>query len=345
MTSKARLVTSVEVLSIDLIDTVNMKVGLSLRITQKLKDYRIMFEDLLDSGEQETNEKEVDHEIAMMVWMPMANIIHENAEIGNIEIDDRESLQVLAHSKPLPSDASPSREILLYKGHENFLQKSIRLRLQYRCDFYLINFPFDNQQCDFIMKLKRKSSRVALNESDTAVTYKGPKLLNSFEVGKLFTRVNFTETESSFIFTIHFNQLFLNHFISIHFKTVLLWLIAYSTLFINIENFNNRFMGSITALLVLTALLGSINEDLPITSYFKYIDMWFTWYIANIFCIIVFHIFLDKTREGKTKNKVVSVDSRLSRSEQIINTIAKYGFFGLTLIFIIIYGFISCFAM
>ena len=110
-----------------------------------------------------------------------------------------------------------------------------------------------------------------------------------------------------------------------------------------IENFNNRFMGSITALLVLTALLGSINDDLPITSYFKYIDMWFTWYIANIFCIIVFHIFLDKTREVNTKNKVVSIDSRLKRSdrEQIINKIAKYGFFGLTLIFNIIYGIMS----
>jgi len=52
-------------------------------------------------------------------------------------------------------------------------------------------------------------------------------------------------------------------------------------------------MGALTSLLVLASLLASIEENLPKTSYFKKIDIWFMAYIIFIFVIIVFHICVD----------------------------------------------------
>lgn len=52
-------------------------------------------------------------------------------------------------------------------------------------------------------------------------------------------------------------------------------------------------MGALTSLLVLASLLASIEENLPKTSYFKKIDVWFMSYIIFIFVIIVFHIIVD----------------------------------------------------
>ena len=52
-------------------------------------------------------------------------------------------------------------------------------------------------------------------------------------------------------------------------------------------------MGALTSLLVLASLLASIEENLPKTSYFKKIDVWFMSYIIFIFVIIVFHICVD----------------------------------------------------
>ena len=49
----------------------------------------------------------------------------------------------------------------------------------------------------------------------------------------------------------------------------------------------------VTSLLVLASLLASIEENLPKTSYFKKIDVWFMSYIIFIFVIIVFHIIVD----------------------------------------------------
>ena len=75
--------------------------------------------------------------------------------------------------------------------------------------------------------------------------------------------------------------------------TALLWSIAYFTHFIDIEDFSDRFIGTVTALLVLVALISSVNGDLPKTSYFKFIDCWFLWYITTILFIILFHIVLN----------------------------------------------------
>ena len=102
---------------------------------------------------------------------------------------------------------------------------------------------------------------------------------------------------------IHMNRIYNDQLINTFIPTILLWLLSYSTFFIKLEDFNVRFIGTVTALLVMTSLLGSINMTLPRTSYFKYIDLWFLWYIANIFSIIICHIVLDYNRKDERDNK------------------------------------------
>ena len=52
-------------------------------------------------------------------------------------------------------------------------------------------------------------------------------------------------------------------------------------------------MGAVTSLLVLAALLGSMQASLPKTAYFKVIDIWFNWFMSNIFLIILIHVIVD----------------------------------------------------
>ena len=63
--------------------------------------------------------------------------------------------------------------------------------------------------------------------------------------------------------------------------TFLLWLLSYFSLLIQIDDFTNRFMGSVTALLVFTALLGPIYDQLPETSYLKFIDVHIFHYLVS----------------------------------------------------------------
>ena len=75
--------------------------------------------------------------------------------------------------------------------------------------------------------------------------------------------------------------------------TVLFWFLAYLTLYFNIDDINNRSRTSVTVLLVIVSLLSSVKEDFPKTTYFKHVDLWFFWYVVNIFVIISVHIILE----------------------------------------------------
>ena len=51
--------------------------------------------------------------------------------------------------------------------------------------------------------------------------------------------------------------------------TAMLGGLAYCTFFIHIDDFNDRFMGSLTALLVLASMMPVFTGDLPKASYTK----------------------------------------------------------------------------
>ena len=123
-------------------------------------------------------------------------------------------------------------------------------------------------------------------------------------------------------------------------------------------------MGAVTALLVLAALLSSIDDQLPKTAYFKFVDLWFNWFIANIFFIILVHIFIDYYNRRdrsinerdenypNTKLKLSQVSStqtlfnkrsndsheeEVKKTGSILNSFFKILILILTLLFLVIY--------
>ena len=67
-------------------------------------------------------------------------------------------------------------------------------------------------------------------------------------------------------------------------------------------------MGSITSMLVLATIFASINSDLPKTAYFKIIDIWFNWFIGNIFAIIVLHATIDYVKNSEENINIVRTE-------------------------------------
>ena len=132
------------------------------------------------------------------------------------------------------------------------------------------------------------------------------------------------------------------------FQSFLLWFIAYFTLYINISDFANRFMGALTSLLVLAALLSSINSSLPQTAYFRHIDIWFFCFVINIVIIIFVHIFVDMflTREKEyfaapnglmSMNKIPIKKGENKKMSTVINLVAKIIIPVIVFVFLVIY--------
>ena len=104
------------------------------------------------------------------------------------------------------------------------------------------------------------------------------------------------------------SRIFTNQLLTTFIPTLILWLFGYSTLFIDIEYPNDRFMGAGTSLLVTVTLLNAITNDLPKTSYMKYIDLWFVWHLVSILSIIAYHISLGRLQkffEKVDENQIV----------------------------------------
>ena len=102
-----------------------------------------------------------------------------------------------------------------------------------------------------------------------------------------------------FEITLTMRRAVMSNVISLFIPTWLIWLLAYLTFYIDLQNFNNRFMGSVTSLLVLASLLDSMQSKLPETSYFKYIDLWFLWYIINSIVMIGSHVIIANVQESQ----------------------------------------------
>ena len=127
-------------------------------------------------------------------------------------------------------------------------------------------------------------------------------------------------------------------------QSFLLWFIAYFTLYINIADFTNRFMGALTSLLVLAALLSSINSSLPQTANFKHIDIWFFCFVINIVLIIFVHIivdlFLKREKEypaAPTSMTMTKIQVQTKKISTLINLVAKIIIPPIIFIFLVIY--------
>ena len=62
------------------------------------------------------------------------------------------------------------------------------------------------------------------------------------------------------------------HAVSVFLQSVLLLVVAYTTFYYRVDNFQDRMMVTITCMLVVANVQSSVGESIPKTSYFKEIS-------------------------------------------------------------------------
>ena len=291
--------THVDIINVDEVNTVDMMVALTIRLTFKWKDHRVEFLDVKNSKKDRLT-KVIPNREKGILWTPLNELVHDNAVIGRIKEVDFYNLGVRVENDALVMDSSFPTETLVYPGKENPLIISQRMKISYQCKFSLVTFPFDSSICDFHLSLRTAGNiSIRLTNDETSIVYNGSKTLNEFEIGTYWSRTSHSETKTTFTYSIQFHRLYEHHLSTTFFQSFILWVLAYVTIFIKLDDFSNQFMGAVTALLVLASLMSTLNGMLPKTAYFKYIDIWFNWYIGNIFMIILIHVIIDYVNENE----------------------------------------------
>ena len=84
-------------------------VGLTVEIKMSWNDSRLTFANL-----NPNKKNPVPEEIVEQLWLPLDNVVHENAVIGKIHMDDIRKVFVVPISKPILLNGFEEYEELLY---------------------------------------------------------------------------------------------------------------------------------------------------------------------------------------------------------------------------------------
>jgi hypothetical protein len=316
--SKISIITRVNILSIDSIETSEMVVGLTLKISIRWIDPRLTYSNLKSIG----NKTVVQDRISDRLWLPLRNILFQNSVVGSLFIDPQKDVIINIGAATMPQNPTKrhkcnkrkpnhqtwqnyetfndgivdSYEDLIYHGSNNELEMNQIFMLKYKCLFDHFTFPFDSANCKFQMKLKREEKLTTqfVEEPEHPVIYLGPTNVHQFKIGTISANTSINMNETTFIFYIPMSRNFTHQLLSTFFPTLLLCFLSYSTLFIDLDRFTMRFQGAVIALLVYESLLDPITRSTPETAFFKMIDIWFLWHTVAMFIIILFHILIHK---------------------------------------------------
>ena len=268
----------------------------TMKLKMTWKDRRLEFRNLPSSGRR----KLVAYRTSKKLWLPTDNLIFKDEIVGGEYNDKSVKFSVQTNSSPLPFNIHLHQEELIYQGKHTEMKIHKRVRVRTTGRFGFEKFPFDNQKCEYAMYIKdSEHRRVKLIGIDNAVKYDGGRVVGQFQVngvGNISLEVQEHHSHPRFVFTftIYFVRNPGDGLKMIIFPSLVLYLLAFLTLRIDVEDLTNRNRTSVTALLVLVTLFGAISnkDDFPQTSGFKYIDIWFLWYLTNSFLIICHHVFL-----------------------------------------------------
>ena len=297
---------NVTIENIDTIDMRGMLVGLTLKVSIMWQDVRLAYRNLVP-GKCNL----VGHDESEKLWLPLDNIVYERAIIGRIYKSQNRVVSICPPKDKSKSDIHSSYEELNFLAEDSWLQMTQKYRIDYRCNFDLTKYPFDRQHCDFIMYVESTNHRgVSLIGRKPEVVYIGQKIVSQFEIvnttfsgGANCRDCTANLGQNKVIFALNMKRNHKDAVQRIIVPSYILWNMAYLTLFIKIEDFTNRNRISVTLLLALITLFGSVSirVDFPTTSYFKYIDIWFIWYLMNLVMIIALHIFVENFMYGSAK--------------------------------------------
>ena len=311
--------TKIKIEHIDSIDTVNMILSLTMKLTFQWNDKVLMFSNLIpDSNNYIPTEKR------KLIWNPFRDMIQDDAIIGGT---DKDKYYLSVHGTIAENSVITNPiENRLFNGSNNPLMLTLRIKTKYICTFDVRRFPFDGQQCELNMKINQRQYYKIRFTEHANITYGGEAIIDQFSIGKIYSNVTHSNESTQFTVIIPMSRIAINQFLNTFFPTVILWLFGYSTLFIepNDNGFDNRFMGSGTALLVIATLINAVKTDLPQTAYTKFIDIWFLWHVLTVFVIIVYHIVLDRIRKNleqqtQKKDEVVEFDEDEKNSLDAFN--------------------------
>ncbi|XP_071541926.1 uncharacterized protein [Panulirus ornatus] len=184
------------------------------------------------------------------------------------------------------------------------------------CHFQLQRYPFGRQMCNACIVLNNGYEDYILQpmypEDDIYEVDNSKTDLLEFKLLRATQEVVAKDSEgkeSVVVLTLHLSSLYDYHLLNSFAPSALMFFISFSSLFFPMENFNERIMVSLTALLVLATLFAQASNTSVRTPYLKLLDVWYAAMIAFCFLVVVINVIVNSLMSGKASSSSSSSSS------------------------------------
>ena len=265
----------VEIVSFPQIIAIEQRLIVDFHLSMRWYDPRLDYHNLKRGKESNPLAAELLSEL----WIPRLTLLNGLSEFLTIVTEDDAKFYrgaVWRRHKPEVTDIENAIEDELFTGTKNPILVHREFYQEFKCDFDLSWYPFDRQLCfmNFTVQGHTKKA-IVLKAEDKEVKYLGQKFLVEYTVER--QELIIPEMNSNYsVASVHlyFRRRVVYHLLNIFLQSFLLVLTGYMSLFFNVNNFSDRVMVALTVMLVMASLNSSIQDALPKTAYFKYIDWW-----------------------------------------------------------------------
>lgn len=223
----------------------------------------------------------------------------------------------------------------VFSGLENSLRLQQIMEMEISCFMNLVAYPFDEQDCEFTFRLTDTPRHLlALYPGPAGVSYTGPESIREYSFRNIVMYKNDKGNYSGQAIKITLANLSSYHVTVSFIPTLVMVLICYFTLYFDLDDFQDRIMVSLTALLVLATLFTQITENTPKTAYLQLLDIWFVSSIFFAFLVVSLLVLINhyRLKEGSDAlhetTPVFSlskqpIEMALQKSEPIVSKSAK----------------------
>ena len=250
---------NIKIEKIDFIDTLKMKIGVTFVAQMTWKDQRLGYKNIHHYSSYSLSEAEGEK-----LWLPLHNLYHKHAIVGRIFTAGEKKLFVKGTKQDVIMGPHRSQEDFEFSGEHVNLTTVQRYRVEYNCLFDLQKYPFEKFSCDLGLKMEGKDHETFLltRHPSTSVVYLDTKNIgdfrlvgveNNFDIS-LMNGIFGSSAENGLSITIWIKRSSVDQIVSVFCPSILFWILAYCTMFLDIDDVSNRSRTSVTVLLVLLSL-------------------------------------------------------------------------------------------
>ncbi|XP_068220072.1 uncharacterized protein [Palaemon carinicauda] len=302
-----KVLVNIVILSIKKFSIIGFQIDLELRLEYTWHDLRLEYFHLERSV--------LKNKITEKVWVPPVHFLGDEDTFSDVK--ERTNVTcVVREEEPDFDEYDSVSEALTYSGKKNPLKLDKIVVVSSACNFQLFAFPFDIQTCTVKMQMPHikaiEAGLIAKNVTFTGVRKLLQYHLDNETIHNTTCKDDTEDTGTSCItILLTFSNLSTYFLSSTYLPTFIVTAIGYMTFYFPVDDFSDRFIVSLTGLLVEAAFFMQTSSSIPQTAYIKMIDIWFMFCIVYFFLLMTSLLLINKCLENSRKENKSSEEVTL----------------------------------